>query len=108
MSNIFTAVLPYPVDKRARNPMRQAAQGYGSYGLGGVLGTLACVAVAAIPAILAVVLTSADPPAAWLPVLVVCAAAYGFALAVIGVRIVAGAAERKLPELGQIAVRSKL
>jgi hypothetical protein len=41
-------------------------------------------------------------------VLLVCAAAYGFALAVIGVRIAAGAAERKLPELAQIAVRSKL
>jgi ABC-2 type transport system permease protein len=108
MSNIFTAVLPYPMDKRAGNPMRQAAQGYGSYGLAGVLGTLACVAVAAIPVIVAVVLTSSDPPAARLPVLLVCAAAYGFALAVIGVRIAAGAAERKLPELAQIAVRSKL
>ena len=108
MSNIFTAVLPYPMDKRAGSPMRQAAQGYGSYGLAGVLGTLACVAVAAIPVIVAVVLTSSDPPAARLPVLVVCAAAYGFALAVIGVRIAAGAAERKLPELAQIAVRSKL
>ena len=28
MSNIFTVVLPYPMDKRAGNPMRQAAQGY--------------------------------------------------------------------------------
>ena len=43
MSNIFTVALPYPMDKRAGNPMRQAAQGYTSYGLGGVLGTLACV-----------------------------------------------------------------
>ena len=40
--------------------------------------------------------------------LVPCAAAYGFGLAWIGVRIAARAAERKLPELCQIAVRSKL
>jgi hypothetical protein len=106
--HVFTAVLAYPMDKRAGNPMRQAAQGYGPYGLGGVLGTLACVAVAAIPVIVAVVLTNSDPSAARLPVLVPGAAAYGFALAWIGVRIAASAAERKLPELCQIAVRSKL
>ncbi len=108
MSNILTVVLPYPMDKRAGSPMRQAAQGYGAYGLGGVLGTLACVAVAAIPVIVAVVLTNSDPSVARIPVLVPCAAAYGFALACVGVRIAAGAAERKLPELCQIAVRSKL
>ena len=28
ISNIFTVVAPYPMDKRAGNPMRQAAQGY--------------------------------------------------------------------------------
>lgn len=108
MSNIFTVVLPYPMDKRAGSPMRQAAQGYASYGLGGVLGTLACVAVAAIPVIVAVVLTNSDPSVARIPVLVPCAAAYGFTLACVGVRIAASAAERKLPELCQIAVRSKL
>jgi ABC-2 type transport system permease protein len=108
LSNIFTVVLPYPMDKRAGSPMRQASQGYGSYGLGGVLGTLACVAVAAIPVIVAVVLTNSDPAVVRMPVLVLCAAAYGFALAWIGVRIAASAAEEKLPELCQIATRSKL
>jgi hypothetical protein len=43
-----------------------------------------------------------------MPVLVLCAAAYGFALAWIGVRIAARAAENRLPELCQIATRSKL
>jgi hypothetical protein len=33
---------------------------------------------------------------------------YGFALAWIGVRIAARAAEEKLPELSQIAMRSKM
>ena len=31
LSNIFTVVIPYPMDKRPGNPMRQAAQGYASY-----------------------------------------------------------------------------
>jgi ABC-2 type transport system permease protein len=108
LSNIFTVVLPYPMDKRAGSPLRQAAQGYGSYGLGGVLGTLACVAVAASPVIVAAALTNSDPSVARMPVLVPCAAVYGFALAWTGVRIAASAAERKLPELCQIAIRSKL
>ena len=108
MSNIFTVVLPYPMDKRAGSPLRQAAQGYAAYGLGGVLGTLACVGLAAAPVIVAVALTGSARPATRLPVLLACAAAYGAALAWIGVRIAASAAERKLPELAQIAVRSKL
>jgi ABC-2 type transport system permease protein len=108
MSNIFTVILPYPMDKRAGSPMRQASQGYGSYGIGGVLGTLAGVAVAAIPVIVAVVLTNSDPLVVRLPVLVLSAAAYGFALACIGVRIAAIAAEPRLPELCQVAIRSKL
>jgi ABC-2 type transport system permease protein len=108
LSNIFTVVLAYPMDKRAGSPMRQASQGYGSCGLGGVLGTVACVAVAAIPVIVAVVLTNSDPSVVRLPVLVPCAAAYGFALAWIGVRIAASAAADRLPELCQVATRSKL
>ena len=40
LSNIFTVVLPYPMDKRAGRPMRQAAQGYGSYRLLGVFGSV--------------------------------------------------------------------
>ena len=97
-----------PADKRAGSPMRQASQGYGSYGFGGVLGTVACVAVAAIPVIVSVVLTNSDPSVVRLPVLVPCAAAYGFALAWIGVRIAASAAEDRLPELCQVAARSTL
>ena len=108
MSKIFTVVLSYPMDKRAGSPMRRASQGYGSYGLGGVLGTVACMAVAAIPVIVALLLTNSDPSVVRLPVLVPCAAASGFALAWIGVRIAASAAEDRLPELCQVAARSKL
>jgi hypothetical protein len=86
--------------------MPQAAQGYGLYGLGSILGTLACTAVAAAPVIIAAVLTSADPAEVRVPVLVAGAAAYGLALAWTGVRVAARAAERKLPELCQVAMRS--
>jgi ABC-2 type transport system permease protein len=108
LSNIFTVVLPYPMVKRAGSPMAQAAQGYGSYGVAGVLGNLAGVSVAAIPVIVAVVLTNSDSPVARMPVLVLGAAVYGVTLAWIGVRIAARAAEQRLPELCQAAIRSKL
>jgi ABC-2 type transport system permease protein len=107
-ANIFTVVLPYPMDKRAGSPLPQAAQGYGPYAFGSILGTLASAAVAAIPVIVAAVLTSADPAGIRAPSLVLCAAAYGLALAWTGVRIAARAAERKLPELCQVAIRSRL
>ncbi|MGI8449874.1 MAG: hypothetical protein ACR2MP_22380 [Streptosporangiaceae bacterium] len=108
VANIFTVVLPYPMAKRAGSPMPQSAQGSGAYALGSNLGTLACVAVAAVPVIVAANLTSADPAEVRVPALLVCAAAYGLALAWIGVRIAARAAEGKLPELCQVAIRSKL
>jgi ABC-2 type transport system permease protein len=108
MSNIFSVVLPYPMARRAGNPLPQAAQGYGAYGLGGVLGTLVTVGVAAIPVIVAVVRTSSDPAVIRNLVLVPCAAAYGLVLAWLGVRIAARLGEPKIPELVQAAVQTKL
>jgi ABC-2 type transport system permease protein len=108
LSNVFTVVLPFPMDKRAGSPMRQAAQGYTSYQLLGVLGNVGGVAVAVSPVLIAVLFTPAAPAAVRMPALVLGAAGYGFALAWAGVRIAALAAERRLPELCQIAVRSKL
>ena len=105
-ANIFTVVLPYPMAKRAGSPMPQAAQGFGAYALGSMLGTLAGAAAAAAPVIVAASLTSADPAGVRVPVLVLGAAAYGFALAWTGVRVAARAAEGKLPELCQAALRS--
>jgi ABC-2 type transport system permease protein len=58
--------------------------------------------------IVAIVLTGHAPAAVRIPILVLCAAGYGLVLAWIGVRIAARAAEHKLPELCQVAVRSKL
>jgi ABC-2 type transport system permease protein len=107
ISTVFTVVAAYPMEKRPGNPMPQAASGSGVYRLT-ILATLAATAVAAIPAILAAVFTAAVPEPVRAPVLLVSAAAYGFALALAGVRIAASAAEQKLPELYQVALRSKL
>jgi ABC-2 type transport system permease protein len=107
MSAIFSVVAAYPMEKRAGNPMAQPASGSGAYRFA-ILGNLAVTAVAAVPVILAAVFTSSVPEPIRAPVLIVGAAAYGFALALVGVRIAAAAGEQKLPELYQIALRSKL
>jgi ABC-2 type transport system permease protein len=108
LSNIFTVVIPYPMDKRPGNPLRQAAQGYASYQFLGVFGTVGGTALLASPVIIATVLTSTDPASVRMPALLLFAAAYGLALAVAGTRIAAAAAGGRLPELCQVAIRSKL
>jgi ABC-2 type transport system permease protein len=108
LSNIFSVVLPYPMEKRAGSPMLQAAQGFRGQQFVGVLGNVGGVAIAAIPVIVAVLLTGSDRAAVRMPVLIACGAVYGLALAWAGVRIAAQAAEQRLPELTQIAIRSKL
>jgi ABC-2 type transport system permease protein len=108
MGNIFTVVLAYPMQKRGGNPLPQPAQGYNGYPVAAVFGTLACVAVAVIPVIILSNLTSGVSPAIRLPVLFGCAVAYGFGLAWLGVRAAATAAEGKLPELCQVAMRTSL
>jgi hypothetical protein len=50
--------------------------------------------------------TGTAPAAIRAPALLLGAAAYGLALAWAGVRVAAGEAEAKLPELCQIAIRS--
>ena len=108
LSNILSVTLAYPMATRTGSPMRQAAPGYGSYTFGGTLASLAGVAVAVIPVIIAAAITSSDPAAVRIPVLLVCSAAYGLALAWAGVQIAAREAEARLPELCQIAVRSTI
>ena len=88
--------------------MPKAASGYTGHGIASTLISLVAVVVAVIPVVLGVVLTRSDPAAVRMPVLVLCAAGYGLALAWAGVRIAARAAEQKLPELYQVAVRSRL
>jgi ABC-2 type transport system permease protein len=106
LSNIFSVTLAYPMATRTGSPMRQAAQGFGAYAFGGLLGSLVGVAALASPVIAAGVLTGADRPSIRIPVLMACSAAYGILLAWAGVQIAARAAESRLPELCQIAIRS--
>ena len=58
--------------------------------------------------IVAAVLTAGAPLAIRAPVLTVCAAAYGLALAWAGVQIAATTGEAKMPELCQVALASKV
>jgi ABC-2 type transport system permease protein len=108
VSNILTAGLPYPVEKRAGNPAPRPIGGYTGYPLGGTLACLGAVGVALTPVAILSVTTSSDPAAIRMPLLVLGAAGYGLALAWAGVRIAAATAAPKLPELCQIALRSKL
>jgi ABC-2 type transport system permease protein len=108
LSNILAVTLAYPMARRAGSPMPQAAQGYGSYTFGGILASVAGVGVAVTPVLLVAAFTGTAPAAVRTPALIICSAAYGVALAWAGVQIAARAAEGRLPELCQIAVRSTI
>jgi NADPH-dependent 2,4-dienoyl-CoA reductase/sulfur reductase-like enzyme len=92
--------------KGAGAPVLVAAPGYAAYRIGSVLGTLAGTAVLAAPVIAGAVLAANGPGAIRIGVMLPCAAAYGFALAVAGVRLAAKAAESTLPEMCQAALRT--
>ena len=108
LANIFTAAFPYPVEKRSGTPTPRAIDGYMGLSVGVVFLSIIAVLVAALPAIFGVILTDTAPAAVRMPVLVLCAAVYGLALTWAGVAIAALVAERKVPELYQIAVRTRL
>jgi ABC-2 type transport system permease protein len=107
LSNLFTAALPYPVVKRAGTPVVVPAPGYSSYRLGGLL-TLVGTGLLAAPVIVGAVLAANGPDAIRIGVLLPCAAAYGFVLAIIGVRMAAKIAENTLPEMCQVALRTAI
>jgi ABC-2 type transport system permease protein len=108
LANLFAVTSAYPVEKRAGTPLPRPAGGYTGQALAGSLLTLLGVGVAVTPVILAVVFTQSAPAVIRLPVLVLCAAAYGLALTWAGVRGAANLAGKKLPELAQIAIQSAL
>jgi ABC-2 type transport system permease protein len=108
LSNVFAATLPYPVEKRAGSPSPKAMDGYKGQVLAGAFGSVIGVAVAVTPVVLAAVFTRSVADSIRMPALVLCAAVYGLALAALGVRIAARAAEGRLPELVQTASRSVL
>ncbi len=106
LANLFTVASAYPVEKRAGTPTPRAASGHNGEAFGATILTLLGAGLAVTPVILAVVFTRTDPAVIWMPVLVLCSAAYGLALAWAGVRGAASVAEQKLPELSQIAIQS--
>ena len=107
LGGLFTAALPYPVVKRVGTPIIVPAPGYAGYRIGGLL-TLAGTAVLAAPVIVGAVLAANGPDAIRIGVMLPCAGAYGFALAVIGVRLAAKLAESTLPEMCQVALRTAM
>jgi ABC-2 type transport system permease protein len=108
IGNILSARLAYPMERRPGNPTPRAASGYAGRTIAATFGSLIGVGVLVAPVIVAWELTRSAPDGARLPILVLCAAGYGLLLAWAGVRIAARVAEQNLPELYQIAVRSKL
>lgn len=106
LGSLLSAALPYPMVRRAGNPFPVPASGYSGYRLGGLL-VLAGTAVLAAPVIAVTVLAAHGPDAIRIGVLLPCAAAYGFALATIGVRLAAKIAETALPDMCQAALRTR-
>jgi ABC-2 type transport system permease protein len=108
VSDVFSAALPYPVERRAGSPAPRQLEGYAPQALGARLGSLAAVAIAEIPVLVAIAATGSVTAAVRVPVLIAGGAVYGGLLAWAGVAIGASVAAGKLPELFQLASRSRL
>jgi len=108
LGNVLSVLAPYPVEKRVGSPTPKAMDGYRARVMAGTFGSLIGTAVLVTPVVLAVVLTRNTADGVRMPVLLVCAAGYGLVLATLGVRLAARLAADRLPELTEIAVRSKL
>ncbi len=108
LSNIITVNGAYPMAKRVGTPIYVSAPGYGSSRVAATMGALFGVPLLVAPVIVAAVLTAGAPLAIRAPLLTVCAAAFGLALAWAGVRIAAATGEGKMPELCQVALASKV
>ncbi|MGP7997838.1 MAG: hypothetical protein ACLPKI_11010 [Streptosporangiaceae bacterium] len=108
LSAIFSATMAYPVQKRVGSPVPNAADGYGGQAFAGSMGSIFGVALISVPVVLAVLFTHSVADPVRVPLLLVAGAGYGLALAWAGVRLAAIAAAGQLPELCQLAIRSKL
>jgi ABC-2 type transport system permease protein len=108
ISDVFSAALPYPVERRAGNPTPRQLDGYALPAVGARLGSLAAVAIAVVPAVVAIAATGSVTDAVRVPALIAGGAVYGGLLAWAGVAIGAAIAAGKLPELFQLASRSRL
>ena len=108
LGNFFTVVLPYPVEKRVGSPTPKAMEGYRGQVAGAALCSLFGTGILLIPVIIGVLLSDHVAALIRMPILVVAGAAYGLVLATLGVRLAARIAEDRIPELTEIAIRSKV
>jgi ABC-2 type transport system permease protein len=108
LGSVFTVTLAYPAQKRVGSPIPGPAPGHGGRSFLGSMGSLFGVALLSVPIILAADHTYSASAAIYVPVVMICAAAYGIALAWGGVEIAARAAVGKMPELVQVAFSSNL
>ena len=91
-----------------RSPLPRQADGFAPQSLGARLGGLIATGIVVIPVIVAIGETGSMADAVRVPALIVGGAMYGALLAWAGIALGAGLAEARLPELYQLAARSKL
>lgn len=108
LGNLMSVALPYPVERRVGSPTPRAVDGYRGHALVATFGILIPTAALMAPVIIAGLVTRHDPALLRLPPLLVGAACYGLLFCTLFQRIAARIAEGKLPELCEIAFRSKL
>ena len=108
IGDLFSSALPYPMERRAGSPLPRQAEGFAMQALGARLGGLIATAILVIPVIVAIAATGSVADAVRIPALIAGGAVYGALLAWAGIALGAGLADGKLPELFQLAARSKL
>lgn len=108
IGDLFSSTLPYPMERRAGNPLPRQADGFIMQAVVARLGGLIATAILVIPVIIAIGATGSVAEAVRVPALIAGGAVYGALLAWAGIALGAGLADSKLPELFQLAARSKL
>jgi ABC-2 type transport system permease protein len=108
IANIFSVTLAYPMERRTGSPLPRQAEGFSMQALAARLGGLIITAILVIPVIVAIGETGSVADAVRVPALIAGGAVYGALLAWAGIALGAALADARLPELFQLAARSKL
>jgi ABC-2 type transport system permease protein len=108
IADVFSSALPYPMERRAGSPVPRQMDGFAMQVVAGRLGGLIATAILVLPVIIAIGATGSVSDVVRIPALIAGGAAYGALLAWAGIALGAHLANGKLPELSQLAARSKL
>jgi ABC-2 type transport system permease protein len=108
IADFFSAALPYPAEQRAGSPFPRQVNGFALQAVGARLGGLIATAILVIPVIVAIGATGSVSDAIRIPALIAGGAVYGALLAWAGIALGAALAQGKVPELFQLAARSRL